>query len=48
MARPAGFRRFLCVAIAVAWALSARASPAESLRLVNDGYLGPSEDITDD
>jgi polar amino acid transport system substrate-binding protein len=48
MARMAGFRRFLCATIAVVWALSGRASPAEPLRLVNDDYLGPSEDIADD
>jgi polar amino acid transport system substrate-binding protein len=48
MARSAGFRRLLCGTIAVAWALSGPASPAERLRLVNDDYLGPSEGIADD
>jgi polar amino acid transport system substrate-binding protein len=48
MARMAGFRCFLCATVAVVWALSERALPAEPLRLVNDDYLGPSEDIDDD
>ena len=48
MARLIGFRRFLRATIAVVWALSGWASPAEPLRLVNDDYLGPSEDIADD
>jgi polar amino acid transport system substrate-binding protein len=48
MARLIGFRRFLCATIVVLWALSGRAALAESLRLVTDDYLGPSEDIGDD
>jgi polar amino acid transport system substrate-binding protein len=48
MARLAGIKRFLCAAIVVVWAFSGRASLAEPLRLVNDGYLGPLEDIADD
>jgi polar amino acid transport system substrate-binding protein len=47
MARLAGFRRFLCAMAAVVWALGGRASPAEPLRFVNDGYLGPSKDGAD-
>jgi polar amino acid transport system substrate-binding protein len=34
MARPIDLRGFLCAAVAVVWALSGRASPAEPLRLV--------------
>ena len=48
MARPVGFRLFVWAAIGVVWAFSGRASPAEPLRLVNDDYLGPSEELADD
>jgi polar amino acid transport system substrate-binding protein len=48
MARLVGLRGVLCATVAVVWALGGRASPAETLRLVNDDYLGPSEDIADD
>jgi polar amino acid transport system substrate-binding protein len=47
MARLAGFRRFLCAAIAVVWALNGRVSPAEPLRLITDHML-PYEDLSDD
>jgi polar amino acid transport system substrate-binding protein len=47
MARPAGFRRFLCATIAVVWALSVQASSAESLRLVAD-FAPPFEDLGDE
>jgi polar amino acid transport system substrate-binding protein len=47
MARPTGFRCLLCATIAVVWALSGRASPAESLRLITDS-LPPFEDLGDD
>jgi polar amino acid transport system substrate-binding protein len=43
----AGFRRFGCVTVAIVWALSGRASPAEPLRLVTDRLL-PYEDLDDD
>jgi polar amino acid transport system substrate-binding protein len=47
MARLIGFRGLLCTAIAVVWAFSGRASPAESLRFVTD-YLPPFEDLGND
>jgi polar amino acid transport system substrate-binding protein len=47
MARLIGFRGFLCAAIAVVWALSGRAWPADSLQLVTD-RLPPFEDLDDD
>jgi polar amino acid transport system substrate-binding protein len=47
MARLTGFRGFLCAAIAVLWAHSGRASPAEALQLVTD-HLPPFEDLDDD
>lgn len=48
MARPASFGRFLCATTVILLSLSGRASSAEPLRLVNDDYLGPSMDISDD
>jgi polar amino acid transport system substrate-binding protein len=46
MARLIGFRNLLCMTIAVVWALSGRASPADSLRLITDIYS--SETLGDD
>lgn len=43
-----GFRGLLGAAIVVFWAVGGRAVAAEPLRLVNDDYLGPSEDKADD
>jgi polar amino acid transport system substrate-binding protein len=48
MARLIGYRSLLCTTIAVVWALSGRASPAEPLRLVTAPYLGPSGVLNDD
>jgi polar amino acid transport system substrate-binding protein len=48
MARLARFRRFLCAIIAVVWALSGRALPAEPLRLVTGISSGPYERSDDD
>jgi polar amino acid transport system substrate-binding protein len=47
MARLIGFRNFLCAAIAVVWAFSGRAWPADSLQLVTD-RLPPFEDLDND
>jgi hypothetical protein len=47
MARLMGFQILLCVTIAIVWALSGRASPAETLRLVTDVSLGSVDDIRD-
>lgn len=47
MARPIGFRGFLCLAAAAIWALSGRAAPAESLRIVTDRLL-PFSDLDND
>jgi polar amino acid transport system substrate-binding protein len=46
MARLTWLRGFLCAAIAVVWALSGRAWPADSLQLVTD-RLTPFEDLDD-
>jgi polar amino acid transport system substrate-binding protein len=46
MARPGGFRRLVCAAIVVVWALSGWASTAEPLRLVTDPASG--EQLSDD
>jgi polar amino acid transport system substrate-binding protein len=43
-----GFRGLLYAIIAVVWALSGGASPAEPLRLVTDTYSGHSENVADD
>jgi polar amino acid transport system substrate-binding protein len=43
-----GLRGLLCTTIAVVWALSGRASPAETLRLVTNLSLGPLENLSDD
>jgi polar amino acid transport system substrate-binding protein len=48
MAGLVGFRALLCATIAVVWALSGRPSPAESFRLITDGYWGSFKDIGDD
>ena len=48
MARLIGLRGLLCATIAVVWALSGRALPAEPLRLVTDDYLGPIGHFNDD
>ena len=47
VARPKRFRGFLCATIAVLWALSGQASPAEPLRLVAD-FAPPFEDLSDE
>ena len=47
MARQLRFRVLLCAAMAVACAPSRWAAAAQPLRLVTDGYLGPSEDAGD-
>jgi polar amino acid transport system substrate-binding protein len=47
MARLIGFQGLLCTTIAVVCALSARALPAEPLRLVTDVSLGPYEHLDD-
>jgi polar amino acid transport system substrate-binding protein len=47
MARPIGYRGLLCTTIAVVWALSGRASPAEPLRLIAD-FAPPFEDLGDE
>ncbi len=44
MARVVGSRRSVCATIALLWALSGRAWPAESLRLVTNVYWGPFAD----
>ncbi|WFU76856.1 transporter substrate-binding domain-containing protein [Bradyrhizobium sp. CB2312] len=36
------FPRLFCMAIAIVWTLSGSGGAAQTLRLVNDGYLGPS------
>jgi polar amino acid transport system substrate-binding protein len=43
MAKVIAFRGFLCTAVALIWALSGRASPAEPLRLVTADYLAASQ-----
>jgi polar amino acid transport system substrate-binding protein len=48
MARLADFRILLCTTIALVCALGDGAPAAEPLRLVNDGYLGPLEDVAED
>jgi polar amino acid transport system substrate-binding protein len=48
MAGLIGFRSLLCTTIAVVWAFSGRAAPAESLRLLTDLSLGPFEHLSDD
>jgi polar amino acid transport system substrate-binding protein len=47
MARLIGFQVLLCATIAVAWALSAQASPAKPLRLVAD-FSPPYEDLSNE
>ena len=48
MARRIGLRGFLCAAIVAACALSGRASPAASLRLVTGLNEAPFEDLADE
>jgi polar amino acid transport system substrate-binding protein len=47
MARRIGFRILLCATIAVVYALSGRASLAETLRLVTADYVAPDRDTGD-
>jgi polar amino acid transport system substrate-binding protein len=47
MTKSTGFRGLLCTIVAVVWALSGQASPAESLRLVTADYLGPGRNTGD-
>jgi polar amino acid transport system substrate-binding protein len=48
MAGLIALRGLLCTTIAVVWALSGRAAPAETLRLLTDLSLGPFEHLGDD